>query len=244
MPGFPLGMVVLVIIAALIYFGFAHRVLDRLYLGDSAALAVVAAMAVGSFIDIPLLRGPIDVSLNVGGALIPVALAVYVLVRAGSAREWGRALLAIAATAGAVFVLNSVLGRGDPWQRGADVLDPLLAYPLVAGGVAYIVGRSRRTAFIAAVLGILILDIADWIRLTATGLPGAVALGGAGVFDVMVLSGVVAVLLAEVVGELRERLQGGVATAGRPRSLLAALRPPRFRPAGPARKPEPGGEER
>ncbi|MGB9885952.1 MAG: DUF1614 domain-containing protein [Moorellales bacterium] len=244
MLGFPLGMIALVVIAALIYFGFAHRVLDRLYLGDSAALGVVAAMAVGSFIDVPLVRGPIDVSLNVGGALIPVALAVYVLARAGSAREWGRALLATGATAGAVFLLNSVLGRGDPWHGGADFLDPLFIYPLVAGGVAYLVGRSRRTAFIAAVLGVLVLDMADWARLAAGRLSGVVAIGGAGAFDVMVLSGLAAVLLAELVGELRERLQGGVAREGRPRALLAGLRPPRFRTVGPARKPEPGGEER
>lgn len=240
MPGFPVGMIVLLIVAALIYFGLAHRVLDRLYLSDSAALIVVAAMAVGSFIDIPLARGRLDVSLNVG-ALVPIGLAVYVLARAGTGKEVARALVATGATAAAVFVLNGVLGRGDPWQRGTDVLDPLFVYPLVAGGVAYLAGRSRRTAFIAAVLGVLVLDLVDLFRLTATGTPGMVAIGGAGVFDVLVLSGLVAVLLAELVGELRERLQGGVAETKRPASLVRALRRPRLGIA--ARKPGQGGGE-
>ncbi|MBC7335065.1 MAG: hypothetical protein H5U01_02165, partial [Clostridia bacterium] len=90
MPGFPIGMIALLVVAVLIYLGLAQRVLDRLYLGDSAALIIVAAMALGSFIDIPLARGRLDVSVNVGGGLIPLGLAVYVLARAGSGKEWDR----------------------------------------------------------------------------------------------------------------------------------------------------------
>lgn len=233
-------MITLVIIAALIYFGLAHRVIDRLYLSDSAALALVAAMAVGSFVDLPLLRGPVAVSLNVGGGLIPVGLAVYVLARAGTREELYRALLGIGVTAAAVFLVNGIVGRGDPWERGADLLDPLYVYPLIAGGVAALVGRSRRTAFISAVLGVLALDVVDLFRLSFLRMRGAVSIGGAGIFDVALLSGVVAVLLTEVVGELRERLQGGVAETGRPASLLQALRRPRLALA--ARKEKGGGE--
>lgn len=240
MPGFPLGMITLVIIAALIYFGLAHRVIDRLYLSDSAALALVAAMAVGSFIDLPLLRGPVAVSLNVGGGLIPVGLAGYVLARAGTRTELYRALLGIGVTAAAVFLVNGIVGRGDPWERGADLLDPLYVYPLIAGGVAALVGRSRRTAFISAVLGVLALDVVDLFRLSFLRMRGAVSVGGAGIFDVALLSGVAAVLLTEAVGELRERLQGGVAETGRPASLLQALQRPRLALA--ARKEKGGGE--
>lgn len=239
MPGFPIGMIALLVVAVLIYLGLAQRVLDRLYLGDSAALIIVAAMALGSFIDIPLARGRLDVSVNVGGGLIPLGLAVYVLARAGSGKEWGRALFAAGVTALAVFVVNGVLGRGDPWQAGRDFFDPLFLYPLVAGGVAYLAGRSRRAAFVAAVLGVLILDLIDLFRLGLARMPGLVAIGGAGAFDAIVLSGLVAVLLAELVGELRERLQGGVAAEGRPASLLRGLRRPRPRLA--LRKPGQGG---
>ena len=40
-------------------------------------------------------------------------------------------------------------------------------------------------------------------------IPTTVALGGAGIFDTVVIAGIVAVLLAELFGEIRERLHGG-----------------------------------
>ena len=48
-------------------------------------------------------------------------------------------------------------------------------------------------------------------------------IGGAGIFDSIVLAGLVAVLLAEILGETRERLQGGPATRGRDPELLRHL---------------------
>ncbi|HBT46425.1 MAG TPA: hypothetical protein DEA73_00870 [Peptococcaceae bacterium] len=225
MAGYPLGVIVLVVLFLLIYFGLAQRVLDRLYLSDRAALALLAAIIVGSFINIPLSRGRIVSSINVGGGLIPLGLAVYVLYRCGTRKEIGRTLLAAAVTAGVIFALNSWLMRGrEPWDFAMNVLDPLYYYPLVAGVTAYLVGRSRRAAFVAAILGVLLLDLIDYLMLAASGIRGTVAVGGAGILDVSLLSGIVAVLLAEFIGEGRERLQGGPEVEGRPRSLLEGLR--------------------
>lgn len=225
MAGYPLGVLVLVLVFLLIYFGLAQRVLDRLYLNDKIALALVAASALGSFINIPLSRGPIMVSINVGGGLIPLSLALYVLYRAGTRKEVARSLFAAVITAGAIFVINSWLMRGrEPWDFAWNVLDPLYYYPLVAGGVAYLVGRSRRAAFVAAILGVLALDIIDYLVLSFSGTRGTVAIGGAGAMDVSLVSGVVAVFLAELIGEGRERLQGGPEVEGRPKSLLEKLR--------------------
>ncbi|TDA67044.1 MAG: DUF1614 domain-containing protein [Clostridia bacterium] len=238
MAGFPVGLIALVVVSGLIYLGLAHRLLDRLYLSDRAALAVIAAMVIGSFIDVPVVAGPVRVSLNVGGALIPLGLAVYILVRAGTAREWGRALLATAVTVAVLTSLNLFVLSPDPWQTGRDFLDPLYVYPLVGGTVAYLAGRSRRAAFIAGTLGVLALDGVDYFRLTRAGIPGVVAVGGAGLFDAVVVSGLLAVLLAEVVGEVRERLQGGPAHRGRPEELLKNLGPL------PVKKELPGGEDR
>ena len=39
-------------------------------------------------------------------------------------------------------------------------------------------------------------------------------IGGAGAFDSLILAGILAVLLAELVGETRERLQGGPKSEG------------------------------
>ncbi|MGE5397213.1 MAG: hypothetical protein ACM3MK_06705, partial [Chitinophagales bacterium] len=68
--------------------------------------------------------------------------------------------------------------------------------------------------------------------------PGLVHLGGAGAFDVLILSGILAVLLAEGIGELLERLQGGPQVEGRPPELVENLREPQ-----PARKPIKEGSE-
>lgn len=218
----PIGLIALIIVSALIFFGLAHRVLDRLRISDKMALAVLAGIIIGSFIDIPITTGRINSSINVGGGLIPVGLSFYVLSRAGTGKEWLRALLATVVTAGAIYYIGSVLMDGDPGAP-SYILDPIWVYPLVGGLVAYLAGRSRRSAFIAATLGVLSLDIINWVYLSTTRTPGRVNIGGAGAFDSIILAGLVAVLLAEIIGETRERLQGGPATEGRPKELLEAL---------------------
>lgn len=230
MTGFPVGLIVLVAVSLLIFFGLAHRALDRLRLDDRAALLAIAAMIVGSFIDIPVPGGRYPVSVNVGGALVPLGLAVYLLVKAGTAREWIRALGATAVTALAVFAFGSLMKTGDP--RAGEYLDALWFYPLVAGVVATLAGRSRRSAFIAATLGLVLLDVGYYFWLLLTGAPaGRVIIGGAGFFDAIVIAGVLAILLTEVIGEVRERLQGGPSTRGRPEELLEGLRKPLAVPA-------------
>lgn len=224
MANFPLGLIALVVISILIYFGVAHRVLDRLRLSDKAALAVIAAIIVGSFIDIPF--GP-RITINLGGA-IAVGLAIYVLLGAGTAYEKLRAIVAAAVTALVLYLAGRYLGA-EPENM---FIDPMYIYPIVAGIVGYIAGRSRRGAFFAAVIGVLTLDITQYFYLLRTGQVGTVHIGGAGAFDALILAGILAVLLAEVIGESLERIQGGPATDNRPEELIRNLREPE-----PARKP-------
>lgn len=222
MTRFPFGIIALIVVSVLVYFGLAHRVLDRMRISDKTALGLIAGMVVGSFIDIPISMGRVSASINVGGGLIPIGLAIYVLTKAGTTKEWVRALLATGATGVVVYYIGSVLMKGGP--GGAfDVLDPLWVYPIVGGLVAYIAGRSRRSAFIAATLGVLSLDIVNWVYLVSTRTPGKVSIGGGGAFDSIVLAGLVAVMLAEVIGETRERLQGGPDSRGRPTELIEGL---------------------
>ena len=217
----PLGMIVLVVASILVYFGLAQRLLDRMKLTDKAALAVIAALIIGSFIDIPLFRGNTEVILNVGGGLVPIGLSIYLLVTAGTTKEWGRALIATVVTTAVIYFIGGYILKGDP---GSGVIDPLYIYPIVGGTIAYILGRSRRAAFVAATLGVLGLDVVNLVWLTMTGTPGNVHIGGAGAFDSIVIAGLVAILLAEVIGETRERLQGGPQTRGRDPELLRNLR--------------------
>ena len=79
-----IGMLVLVAVAIAIYLGAAQRVLDRLRLSDGAALLFVAAMVVEAFAGYTLSD---NVAINIGGGIIPVILAVYLFLKAGTTRE-------------------------------------------------------------------------------------------------------------------------------------------------------------
>jgi hypothetical protein len=96
-----------------------------------------------------------------------------------------------------------------PAEPGQMLLDPKLIYGLAAGIIAYLAGRSRRSAFIGGVLGIIISDIVHMATIAQRGISGTTSIGGAGAFDVVIIAGIVAVMLAELVGETREKLQGG-----------------------------------
>ena len=103
-------------------------------------------------------------------------------------------------------------------------MDIIYLYPIVAGLVGYLFGRSRKGAFIAAVLGVIFYDISHGIYLINYGIPGLVHFGGGGMYDTVILSGVLAVCLAEFIGETRERLQGGPKDEGHNASVLRNLR--------------------
>lgn len=197
----PIGLITLVALSILILFGIGERALDKLYLNDKTALLVIALMFVGTFIpDIPITAG---VSINVGGAIIPILLCLYVLSKTDTSRERWRALIATAVAAAAVYFASRYL----PAEPESMIIEPNYLYAIIAGLVAYIAGRSRRAAFIAGVFAIIINDLFYLYELYRAGITQKVILGGAGVFDATVLAGILAVLLAEVIGETRERFR-------------------------------------
>ncbi len=83
----PIGMITLIIVAVLIYFGIAQRILDRMRLTDKQALAYIVLTIVGSFITLPIMGGPVEVSVNLGGAILPLLLVAYLFYRAGTLTE-------------------------------------------------------------------------------------------------------------------------------------------------------------
>lgn len=224
MANFPLGLITLVVVSILIYFGVAHRALDRLRLTDKGALGVIVAIIIGSFIDIPVSS---RVIINLGG-VITVGLAVWIWWGAGTTHEKVRALMAAAVTALALFLAARFLGA----EPENIFIDPIYIYPLAAGIIGYLAGRSRRGAFFAAVIGVLALDVWQYIYLVRSGMRGTVHVGGAGAFDSLVLAGILAILLAELIGESLERLSGGPSSEGKDPTLVENLQEPH-----PARKP-------
>ena len=145
----------LLVSAKLIHFGVAQRVLDKLRLTDRQALLMVALIFFGGLLgDIPLGE---RLSVNLGGAVVPLILCVYLLVKAGTAWERWRSLLAALITAAAVWLI----GHLTPSEPEAMPFDVNYAYGLAAGLIAYLFGRSRRAAFVAGVLGVMAADIAQ-----------------------------------------------------------------------------------
>lgn len=197
------GLTLLVVVTILVLLGVCRGVLDKMGLNDRQALIITGALFVGGLIpDIPL-GG--EVYVNIGGALIPLAVCVYLIVRAGTAKERVRALIGALVTGLAVYWL----GRFMPDEPEAIAFDPNYIYGLVGGLTAYLLGRSRRGAFVAGVLGVMGADIYQAVELRARGVNQALHLGGAGAVDVIVIAGLTGVILAEVVGEIIERVTRG-----------------------------------
>ncbi len=199
----PIGTVVLIIVGVLIYFGLAHRVLDRMRLTDRTALLLIVLMIAGSFVNVTISQAP-ELVINVGGAVVPLGIALYLILTADESAEKVRATLAVLVTAGAVYALGKTLNP----EEQTMLIDPVYVFAVVAGLVAYVAGRSRRAAFCAGVAGLVLSDLATWVELRRTLTPARIWLGGAGVFDATVIAGLIAVLLAEIVGETREKIQG------------------------------------
>lgn len=196
------GMILLTVTAILVFFGVAQRVLDKLYLTDRAALLLIALMFFGTLLP-SVTIGRVVISL--GGAVIPLGICLYLLIRADTGREKARALLGAAITAGAVYLIGVLM----PEEPEAIVVDPMFLYGIAGGVVAYALGRSRRAAFICGVLGVLLADTAVAVMNWQKGIEQPLMLGGAGVFDAAVIAGLLGVVLAELTGEVLERLSRG-----------------------------------
>ena len=202
-----IGMILLVVISLLILFGVLQRVLDRMVLTDRQALACVAAIFIGGWLpDITLGM----VTINIGGALIPLIVCVYLFLNAGTAKERIRAAVASVLTAAAIYAITLVY-PADPVAM--PTFDPMILYGICGGLIAWLLGRSRRSAFIAGVLGVLLADVLSGLSVWMRGVNQPIHLGSAGALDAVVLAGVIGVLMCELVGELMERIRTGRADA-------------------------------
>jgi len=194
-----IGLILLAAVSVLILFGVAQRVLDKMQLTDRAALLIAAAIFFGGLIpDIRIGR----VAFNIGGALVPLGVCVWLLIQTDTKKEVIRALIGSVITGGIVFLLSRVM----PNEPEEIFIDPNYVYGIVGGILAYVLGRSRRAAFICGVLGVVLADIAVALINWAQGIDQSLILGGAGAMDAIVISGLLAVLLCEFIGEIIERM--------------------------------------
>jgi len=128
-------------------------------------------------------------AVNVGGALIPLALSIYLM----SKISFGFYLPVLVAL---VTLVVNRLARPVP---GLGIGVPGLVPPLVAALGAYLFCPAELRApcaYIASTMGILVgADLLNLGKIPQLGAPVA-SIGGAGTFDAIFLSGIIAVLLS------------------------------------------------
>ncbi len=128
------------------------------------------------------------VALNVGGALIPILLSLYLFARS-TARL--RMIVGILIIAGLVHHLATPV-------PGVGIVVPMFIAPLAAAGVSLLLAfrHAPPVAYVSGSMGTLLgADIMNLGRITELGAP-VVSIGGAGTFDGVFLTGIIAGLLA------------------------------------------------
>jgi uncharacterized membrane protein len=127
-------------------------------------------------------------ALNVGGAIVPTVLSVYLLVK-------NQVYLYAAIGTALVAVVVHYLAEPIP---GMGIAVPIFIPPIVSAIVAMLLTREHAApvAYISGCMGTLLG--ADLMNLGLLGRLGAsvAAIGGAGTFDGVFLTGILAVLLA------------------------------------------------
>lgn len=128
------------------------------------------------------------IAVNIGGAVVPVLLSLYLLVRTG---EWIPSALGTAIVAAVVHRMARPL-------PGLGIAMPMLVPPVLAALVGVVLSSEHEpaVAYISGTLGTLIgADLLNLRKVAGLGAPVA-SIGGAGTFDGIFLTGILAVLLA------------------------------------------------
>ena len=192
---------------------------SKLGLSAGAALLLLLASLIGSYFNIPITELPerevrsgqvIDffgmryvvplvtdwprtvIAVNVGGAVIPSLLSLYLLLKSWI---WSSAAIATLVVTVACYLLAQPV-------PGIGIALPFLVPPIVAAMAALLVARVNvaAVAYVSGTLGTLIgADLLNLSRIQGLGAP-VVSIGGAGTFDGIFLTGIVAVLLASFTG--------------------------------------------
>jgi uncharacterized membrane protein len=157
---------------------------------DRRAVQNLYVLALGVVYRIPVMRrtrGNV-LAINVGGALIPAGLACYLTIHDDI---WAPALAATAMVAAVVWLA----ARPVP---GVGIVTPALLPPVAAAVAATLLTGSAvaAVAYVCGTMGTLVgADLLHLPRIRELGGP-VVSIGGAGTFDGIFLTGVLAVLIA------------------------------------------------
>lgn len=200
---------------AFIQLGILTIAFDKLGLSPGSAISLLIVSLMGSIINLPLFKidaeapvekgrthipgllrqmmppftGKTTIAINVGGGLIPVCFSLYLIINNPlSPSDLIFAILMVSA-------ISYLVSR--PFT-GVGIGMPILVAPLTAAIVALLLNpdQSAPLAYICGTLGVLIgADILRMKDIRKMGTPIA-SIGGAGTFDGIFITGIVAVILA------------------------------------------------
>lgn len=210
------GFIAVLLLIAFVQIGIFSFALGRLGVRPEDAMLVLLASLLGSVVNIPVARlrtsvtqlrrvvtvfgmryvipvvrsGRTTIAVNVGGALVPTVLSAYLI--AHDRLGW----LAFAAVV-IVAVFTHAVARP---VRGLGIAVPALLPGIFAAAVAILMHPAAVAglAYVGGTLGTLIgADLLNLHKIRRLGAPVA-SIGGAGTFDGVFITGVVAVVLAAV----------------------------------------------
>jgi uncharacterized membrane protein len=216
-PGFFSILVILFVglLVIMIVVGALRHAYLSLGVSPGTAMLLLLASLIGSYFNIPIAALPPEqvasdkaieffgmqyavpmvenlpgtiIAINVGGAVIPTIMSIYLLAKR---RLWVSGAIAIAIVA---LVLHWL---ADP-VPGVGIAVPVFIPAIVTAVVSLLLSRSDAAplAYISGSLGTLIgADLTNLDKVAGLGAPVA-SIGGAGTFDGIFLTGILAVLLA------------------------------------------------
>lgn len=215
-PVFLLALFVLLgFLIAFIQIGILQYAYEKIGVKRRYVFSILILSLLGSYINIPLVQLPPQqvvsnqevlyfgmryvvpmvenwpgtvIAVNLGGAIIPTVLSCYLIVKR---HMYGPALLGVTIVATVVHMLAEPV-------YGVGIAVPMFVPPLLAAGVALMLARQSAPplAYISGSMGTLIgADLLNLGRIQTLGAPVA-SIGGAGTFDGIFLTGILAVLLA------------------------------------------------
>jgi len=130
------------------------------------------------------------IAVNVGGAVIPVLVSAYLMIEHSL---WAQSLVAI----GCVTAVSHALAHP---VHGIGIAVPIFVPALATAVTALLLSRRHAAAlaYVAGSIGTLIgADVLNFDKIRGLGAPVA-SIGGAGTFDGIFLTGILAVLIASV----------------------------------------------
>jgi uncharacterized membrane protein len=208
----------LALLVALVQVGILQYVFESMGISRRYMLGLLLLCLLGSYINIPIAEFPgthervghiveffgmqyvvpeivnspgTVLAVNIGGAVIPFLLSIYLMVKHDL---FGKSIVAV----GIVSLLVHLMAQPVP---GVGIAVPILIPPLITALVALSLSSYNPAplAYIAGSLGTLIgADLMNLEKVKHLGAPVA-SIGGAGKFDGIFLTGIVAVLLTTIV---------------------------------------------